>query len=155
MPRARVVVGNKAPDFSLPSQSGGVVSLSDFIGKKNVVLYFYPKDYTTGCTKEARTFRSMYDELKKLDAEVLGVSSDSVASHQGFAESCGLPYPILSDREKRVRGLYGVSSTLGIIPGRVTFVIDKRGTVRGVFSSQLQPERHVREAIEVLKSLLT
>lgn len=153
MSKARVLVGDKAPDFSLPSQAGDLVRLSDFIGKKNVVLYFYPRDFTVGCTKEARTFKVLYDELRKFDAEVIGVSSDSVDSHKGFAESCGLPYPILSDEEKKVRALYSVPSTLGIISGRVTYIIDKEGIVRGVFSSQLQPERHVREALDVLKSI--
>ena len=153
MPKTRVLVGERAPDFGLPSQSGEVVRLSDFIGKKNVVLYFYPKDYTVGCTKEARMFGSMYNELKELDAEVLGVSSDSMDSHQGFAERCGLSFPLLSDEEKSVRRMYGVSSTLGVIPGRVTYVIDKAGIVRGVSSSQIQPERHAQEAVEVLKSI--
>ncbi len=153
MSKVRLIVGDRAPNFSLPSQTGDVVRLSDYIGKKNVVLYFYPKDYTIGCTKEARTFKGSYDELRKFDAEVIGVSSDSIDSHKGFAESCGLPYPILSDEERKVRALYSVPWTLGIISGRVTYVIDKQGIVRGVFSSQLQPERHVREALDVLKSI--
>src|SRR5665648_1111443 len=118
-----VKVGDKAPDFTLPCQNGEEVKISKFFGKKNVVLYFYPKDETTGCTKEACTFRDNYEELTKLGAEVIGVSGQSVESHKSFASHYGLPFILLSDQGNKVRELYGVPSSMGIIPGRVTYII--------------------------------
>ncbi len=149
----QVKVGDKAPDFTLPSQMDDNVTLSEYFGKKNVVLYFYPKDETTGCTREACSFRDSYDVFISLGAEVLGVSGQSVESHKSFATHHGLPFLLLSDIDNKVRQLYGATSSLGIIPGRVTFIIDKKGVVRHVFSSQLQPEKHIQEALEVLKKL--
>jgi peroxiredoxin Q/BCP len=148
-----VKVGDKAPDFTLPSQMGDNVTLSEFFGKKNIVLYFYPKDESPGCTKEACTFRDSYQELTNLGAEVLGVSGQSVESHKSFATHYGLPFILLSDKENMVRELYGVPSTMGIIPGRVTYIIDKKGIVRHVFSSQTQAQRHVEEAKKTLMEL--
>jgi peroxiredoxin Q/BCP len=145
-----VKVGDKAPDFTLPSQMGDDLTLSEFLGKKNVVLYFYPKDETTGCTKEACTFRDNYEELTKLGAEVLGVSGQSIESHKSFASHYGLPFILLSDEGKKVRELYGVPSSMGIIPGRVTYIIDKKGIVRHIFNSQTQAQRHVEEAKKTL-----
>jgi len=145
-----VKVGDKAPDFTLPSQMGDDVTLSEFIGKKNIVLYFYPKDETTGCTKEACTFRDNYEELTKLGAEVLGVSGQSVESHKSFASHHGLPFVLLSDEGNKVRELYGVPSSMGIIPGRVTYIIDKKGIVRHIFNSQTRAQRHVEEAKKTL-----
>ena len=148
-----VNVGDKAPDFTLPSQMGDSVTLSEFFGKKNIVLYFYPKDESLGCTREACTFRDSYDVFTSLGAEVLGVSAQSVESHKSFATHHGLQFILLSDGENKVRQLYGVSPTLGIIPGRVTYIIDKKGVVRHVFSSQSHPELHVEEAIKILKEI--
>jgi peroxiredoxin Q/BCP len=148
-----VKVGDKAPDFTLPSQMGDNVTLSEFLGKKNVVLYFYPKDETVGCTKEACTFRDNYEELIKLGAEVLGVSGQSVESHKSFASHYGLPFILLSDETNKVRELYGVPSTMGIIPGRVTYIIDKKGVVRHIFNSQTQAQRHVEEAKKALMEI--
>jgi peroxiredoxin Q/BCP len=148
-----VKVGDKAPDFTLPSQMGDNVTLSEFLGKKNVVLYFYPKDESSGCTREACLFRDSYDVFTDLGAEVIGVSSQSVESHKSFATHHGLPFLLLSDAEGKVRQLYGVPATMGIIPGRVTFIIDKKGIVRHVFSSQFQPEKHIEEALKILKEL--
>jgi len=149
-----VKVGDKAPDFSLPSQMGDKLTLSEFIGKKNVVLYFYPKDETPGCIKEACTFRDSYEELANLGAEVLGVSGQSVESHKSFATHYGLPFVLLSDQDNAVRKLYGVpSSGLGLIPGRVTYIIDKQGIVRHIFNSQTQAPRHVAEAKRTLQEL--
>ena len=145
-----VKVGDKAPDFTLPSQMGDDVTLSEFVGKKNIVLYFYPKDETTGCTKEACTFRDNYEELTKLGAEVLGVSGQSVESHKSFASHHGLPFILLSDEGNKVRELFGVPSSMGIIPGRVTYIIDKKGLVRHIFNSQTQAQRHVEEAKKTL-----
>jgi peroxiredoxin Q/BCP len=148
-----VKVGDKAPDFTLPSQMGDNVTLSEFFGKKNVVLYFYPKDESRGCTKEACSFRDSYDVFTGLGAEVLGVSSQSIESHKSFATHHGLPFILLSDADHKVRQLYGVPSTLGIIQGRVTYIIDKKGIVRHVFSSQVHPELHVEEALKILKEI--
>jgi peroxiredoxin Q/BCP len=146
-------VGDKAPDFTLPSQMGDNVTLSEYFSKKNIVLYFYPKDESLGCTREACRFRDSYDVFTSLGAEVLGVSSQSVESHKSFATHHGLPFILLSDEKNEVRKLYGVPATMGIIPGRVTFIIDKKGIVRHVFSSQYQPEKHIEEALKILKEL--
>jgi peroxiredoxin Q/BCP len=148
-----VKVEEKAPDFTLPSQMGDKVTLSEYFGKKNIVLYFYPKDESMGCTKEACKFRDAYDVFTDLGAEVLGVSSQSVVSHESFATHHGLPFILLSDERNEVRKMYGVPASLGIIPGRVTFIIDKKGMVRHIFSSQFQPEKHVQEALGVLRKL--
>lgn len=129
------------------------MTLSEFIGKKNIVLYFYPKDETVGCTKEACSFRDSYEELTNLGAEVLGVSGQSVESHKSFATHYGLPFILLSDEGNKVRELYGVPSTMGILPGRVTYIIDKNGVVRHIFNSQTQAERHVEEAKKTLMEL--
>lgn len=149
----KVNVGETAPDFTLASQKDEMVTLSQFRAKKNVVLYFYPKDETRGCTREACTFRDSYELFTDLGAEVIGVSADTIESHKSFAEHYNLPFTLLSDTDDRVRNLYGATSSLGIIPGRVTFVIDKTGVVRHVFSSQLQPEKHVEEARQILIKL--
>jgi peroxiredoxin Q/BCP len=132
---------------------GDNVALSEFFGKKNIVLYFYPKDETRGCTREACGFRDQYDVFTGLGAEVLGVSGQSVESHKSFATHHGLPFILLSDEKNEVRQLYGVPASMGIIPGRVTFIIDKKGIVRHVFSSQFQPEKHIEEALKVLREL--
>src|SRR6267154_5228631 len=149
----KVSVGDLAPDFTLPDQTGAPVRLHDLVGRKNVVLYFYPKDQTPGCTVEARAFRDSYDAFTAAGAEVIGVSADSVASHRRFAAKQGLPFMLLSDRDGTVRELYGVEKTLGLLPGRVTYVIDQTGTVRHVYSSQLRATRHPREALLMLAAL--
>jgi peroxiredoxin Q/BCP len=152
--KGQVGVGDVAPDFTLPSQSEEEVSLRDFMGKKRaLVLFFYPKDDTPGCTKEACSFRDSYEQLEKLEAEVIGISSDSVHSHQRFAQRHSLPFILLSDKGGEVRKLYGVPNILGLFPGRVTYVIDEEGVVRRVFSSQLGVTKHVKEALRTLKSI--
>jgi len=146
----KVRVGDVAPDFTLPDQWGKPARLRDLVGRKTLVLYFYPKDETPGCTIEARAFRDSYERFTKAGAEVVGVSSDSVASHRRFARHYDLPFVLLSDRGGAVRRLYGVEKTLGILPGRVTYVIDKAGVVRHVYSSQLRATRHSVEALHAL-----
>ena len=148
---ARIKEGDPAPDFSLRSQDGEVVRLSELLKRGSVVVYFYPKDRTPGCTAEAGAFRDNYPRFAELGTEVVGISSDSVDSHKGFADECDLPFRILSDADGEVRRKYGVSSSMGLIPGRVTFLIDTRGIVRYVFSSQLQATRHVKEALEAVR----
>ena len=146
-------MGDRAPDFTLPSQFGDNVTLSEYIGEKFVVLYFYPKDESPGCTKEACSFRDSYQQLADLGAEVLGVSGQSIESHVAFAAHYGLPFILLSDKDNKVRELYGVPATMGIIPGRVTYIIDKKGVVRHIFNSQTQAQRHVEEAKQTLEML--
>jgi peroxiredoxin Q/BCP len=145
-----VKVGERAPDFTLPDADGKTVRLADFAGRP-VVLYFYPKDDTPGCTKEACSFRDQYQDFQDAGAAVLGVSSDSSESHRKFAAKHRLPFPLLADAGGQVRKRYGVPATLGLLPGRVTFVIDGAGVVRHVFNSQLDATRHVAEALDVLR----
>jgi thioredoxin-dependent peroxiredoxin len=151
--RPTVDVGQSAPDFDLADAHGKHVRLADFRGKRAVVLYFYPKDDTPGCTKEACSFRDSYEAFKEVGAEVIGVSSDTEASHGKFATKYKLPFTLLADAGGAVRKQYGVPATLGLLPGRVTFVIDRDGIVRHVFNSQLQATRHVDEALKILKRL--
>ncbi len=148
-----VQIGDTAPDFTLPSQSGEPVSLKDFIGKKSVVLYFYPKDDTPGCTAEACAFRDSYEVFTDAGAEVIGVSDDSPTSHQKFATKYKLPFTLVSDTGKQLRKLYGVPATLGLLPGRVTYVIDKSGIVRHIFNSQFNFKGHIEEALNTLREL--
>ena len=148
-----VKVGDRAPDFTLPSLTGEPVSLESFLGKKNIVLYFYPKDNTSGCTAEACSFRDSYEVFQEAGAEVIGISSDSEKSHQQFAKQYRLPFILLSDLGGVVRKFYGVPATFGLLPGRVTYIIDKQGIVRHIFSSQFAPQMHVAEALKVLKAL--
>jgi peroxiredoxin Q/BCP len=150
---SNVHVGDQAPDFVLPDRTGKMVRLSDFRGRKAVVLYFYPKDDTPGCTKESCAFRDSYEEFSDAGAEVIGVSSDSAESHGKFTAKHRLPFTLLADQGGQVRARYGVPATLGLLPGRVTFVIDRDGVVRHVFNSQLQATQHVTEALEALRRL--
>ena len=145
-------VGDRAPDFTLPSASGAV-RLADVLRGKSVVLYFYPKDETPGCTAEACAFRDSYEVFTEAGAEVIGVSDDTVESHRSFAAHHRLPFQLLSDPGGDVRRRYGVSGFLGLIPGRVTFVIDRQGIVRHVFDSQFKATQHVDEALETIRNL--
>lgn len=149
----RVSVGDRAPDFTLVSQRGESASLRDYIGKSAVVLFFYPKDNSPGCTKEACEFRDNYLALKEAAAEVIGISSQSQESHSIFSTTFALPYLLLSDTDGRVRRLYGVPSSLGFLPGRVTYIIDKNGIVRHIFNSQLRAKRHALEAMRIVRSI--
>jgi peroxiredoxin Q/BCP len=142
--------GDPAPDFELPDAGGALVRLSDFRGKAPVVLFFYPKDETPGCTRQACGFRDRFAAFREAGAVVIGISGDSGASHGRFAERHSLPFPLLSDADGAVRARYGVPRTLGLIPGRMTFVIDGDGIIRHAFSSQFRPSRHVNEALASL-----
>jgi peroxiredoxin Q/BCP len=144
--------GDKAPDFTLPDQAGRPVKLADYLGRKVVVLYFYPKDDTRGCTAEACAFRDGYESFTDAGAEVIGISSDSVESHERFAGRHELPFVLLSDKDRGVRKQYG-ASTLGVVPGRVTFVIDKEGVIRHTFSSMTNIGGHVDDALRIVKEL--
>ena len=151
--RRPIRVGDEAPEVALPDARGEVVRLSSFRGVSPVVLYFYPADFTPGCTAEACAFRDAYEAFMEAGAVVIGVSGDSGERHAAFAARHGLPFILLSDREGEARRAYGVGRTLGILPGRATYIIDREGIVCHVFSSQLRARAHVREALEVLSGL--
>lgn len=146
-------VGDKAPDFTLPKANGELVSLSEFRGRAEVVLFFYPKDNSPVCTAQACCFRDGYEVFREAGAEVIGISADSAESHEQFAAWFRLPFILLSDKGGLVRQRYGVTKTLGLFPGRSTYVIDRDGVVRHIFSSQFLPAKHVTEALSVLHRL--
>jgi thioredoxin-dependent peroxiredoxin len=148
-----VRVGDPAPDFTLLSADGSPVSLSDFRGKSEIVLFFYPGDYSPVCTAEACSFRDNYEAFQEAGAQVIGVSGDSSRSHEGFARRFRLPFLLLSDSDGALRARFGVPKTLGMFPGRVTYLIDRGGVVRHIFASQFQPWKHVDEALRVLKAM--
>jgi peroxiredoxin Q/BCP len=150
---AGIGVGDSAPDFTKTTQDGDSVSLSKFRGDKTVVLYFYPKDETPGCTAEACTFRDNFEDFVEAGAVVIGVSQDSEQTHKKFAEHHRLPFLLVSDADKGLQKAYGVPKTMGLLPGRVTYVIDRQGTVQHVFNSQLNAKKHVSEALEVVRRL--
>jgi peroxiredoxin Q/BCP len=146
-------VGDVAPEFTLPNANGELVSLSDFRSRSDVVLFFYPKDNSPVCTAEACSFRDSYEVFRDAGAEVIGVSADSSQSHERFAARFRLPFVLLSDAGGLVRERYGVTKTLGIFAGRSTYLIDRQGVVRHIFSSQFLPTKHVSEALFALKGL--
>jgi peroxiredoxin Q/BCP len=145
-------VGDLAPDFTLADQSGQLIDLRRFRGR-TVVLYFYPRDHTVVCTTEACDFRDNYEVFRRSDAEILGISSDSAASHARFADQHGLPFTLLSDPGGLVRARYGVPRLLGLFPGRVTYVIDKDGIVQQIIRSAFSATRHVRGALHAARVL--
>ncbi len=144
-------IGNKAPLFEAITDTDTKISLGDLLGKSNIILYFYPKDMTPGCTAEACGFRDNWDKIVSLGATVLGVSSQSTDSHKEFKQKNNLPFPLLSDPKNEIRKLYGVTGFL--IPPRVTFVIDKEGIIRFIFNSQLNVTKHVSDALENLEEI--
>ncbi len=146
-------VGAQAPDFTKTTQNGDSITLSQYRGDKAVVLYFYPKDETPGCTAEACTFRDSFEDFVEAGAVVIGVSQDSDSSHKRFAEHHRLPFALVSDGDAVLQKAYGVKKTMGLVPGRVTYVIDRDGNVQHVFNSLLNAKKHVREALEVVKRL--
>ena len=147
-------VGDRAPLVVL-RDADGVERRSDQLAGQALVLFFYPKDDTPGCTMEACAFRDSYADLQALGAEVWGVSGDDASSHQRFAGKHQLPYPLLVDTGNQLRRAYGVPSVLGLLPGRVTYVIDGQGVIRHVFNNLLDGPAHRREAIEALQALGT
>lgn len=150
----KIEVGHQVPLFSLKDQNGKMFHIKDWIGKKNLVIYFYPKDDSPGCTKQACSFQDQYEQFKKVDAKIIGISAQSVESHKKFAEKYQLDFTLLSDEHNEVRKLFGVPSSLfGLLPGRVTYIIDKTGTVIYTFNSQTQTTKHVDESIRILRKL--
>jgi thioredoxin-dependent peroxiredoxin len=146
-------VGDAAPDFALEAPDGRTIRLSDYRGQKNVVLFFYPRDETPGCTVEACTFRDSHEAFARAGAEVIGISADDGASHVRFATRHRLPMLLLSDPAGLVRARYGVRGALGLFPGRVTFLIDREGIVRHVTDSQLRVRSHVHESLARLREM--
>jgi len=146
-----VQVGDAAPNFELADSTGAILRMSSLRGKKAAVVYFYPKDNTSICTAEACAFRDSYEDFKELGAEVIGISSDSIETHAGFADRHHLPFILLSDPNGKVRKSFGVPKTLGLLPGRVTYVINRKGRIVYIFNSQLQAQKHVKKALEILR----
>lgn len=146
-------VGDKIPNFKAKDTNGNDFDSQELIGQKPLVIYFYPKDNTPGCTVQACSFRDQYEDFKDLGAEVIGISSDSVASHQKFTQQYQLPFILLSDLDKKIRKLFGVPSSLfGILPGRVTYVADKAGTIIMVFDSMMA-KKHIPKSLEAIREL--
>ncbi|MGA2972644.1 MAG: peroxiredoxin [Candidatus Bathyarchaeia archaeon] len=148
----KVKAGDQAPDFEGPTSDGSRLGLKDFAGKKNVVLYFYPKDDTPGCTREACSFRDNLQPIRNMGAEIVGVSLDSIQSHDSFAKKYSLPFPLISDKDKRVATAYGVLRDIGLSTNRVTFIIDKKGKVAKIFP-KVDVSKHTEEVVSALKEL--
>lgn len=149
---SKIKVGDTVPSFSLKNQNGEIISIDSSIGK-TMVIYFYPKDDTPGCTKEACKFRDEYERFTDLGTMVIGISADSVESHKKFEEKYNLPFTLLADTENNVRNLFGVPKNLFLIPGRVTYIVNDKGIVKYIFNSQLSAEKHIDNALEELKKL--
>ncbi|HOO99246.1 MAG TPA: peroxiredoxin [Bacteroidales bacterium] len=142
--------GDTIPYFSLPDQDGNMVNISDYLGKRQLVIFFYPQDGSLSCTREACYFRDLMDVFEEADAEIIGISGQSVESHKNFATANNLKYRLLADTRDEVRKLFGVPSTMfGLIPGRVTYVTDRDGKVVFVFNSQTEIQRHADEALKI------
>ncbi|MCG8578210.1 MAG: peroxiredoxin [Flavobacteriales bacterium] len=148
----KIKVGDQLPTFTLQDQNGNDYQLHPEMNKI-LVIYFYPKDDTPGCTKEACSFRDEFEAFTDLGAEVIGISSDDVESHRQFAEKYRLPFTLLADTENTARNLFGVPKSLFILPGRTTYLVDKSGIVQHIFNSQLRFDKHVETAIEKLKEI--
>jgi len=145
--------GDKVPGFTLKNQDGEDFNISSLIGVKPFVIFFYPRDFTPGCTKEACAFRDSYQDFKDYGAEVIGISSDSEEKHRKFIKSYNLPYILLSDTEKKVRRIFGVKNNLfGLLPGRETYVFNKEGKVVMIFNST-ESAIHIEKALEALKTI--
>jgi len=149
-----IQIGDKCPSFQLPNQRGENVNIDDLIGEKLLVIYFYPKDETAGCTAEACSFRDSYEDFTSMGCEVIGISSDSISAHEQFASRHRLNFTLLADTKKEVRKLFGVPSNLfGLVAGRVTYVIDKKGIVNSIHNSQTNPTGHIDAAKQAIKTL--
>jgi len=147
----KLKIGDKDPSFSLENQLGEKVTLESLTKDKILILYFYPKDDTPGCTAEACKFRDDYEIFKDNGAEVVGISSDSKESHIKFIKNHNLPFQLLSDENGKIRKKYGVPKTMGLIPGRVTYIINNNRQIIHIFNSQFNPQKHIEEAIIIIK----
>jgi len=148
----KIEIGDTVPTFSLKDQDGKDVKIDKTIGKP-MVIYFYPKDDTPGCIKEACKFRDEFENFSDLGALVIGISADSIESHKNFEEKYNLPFILLSDTKNEVRKLFGVPKNILIIPGRVTYIIDRNGIVKYKFNSQLNAEKHIENSLQKLQEL--
>ena len=146
-------LGTKAPLFEAPLDDGSTFRLAGLAGEKNVVLYFYPKDFTAGCTKEACDFRDGHDSIRALDAVIVGISRDSPESHRAFKQSYGLDFPLASDLDGSMHDLYEVDRLWGVVPRRITYVIDKQGIIRAAFRHDIAIGRHLPDTIAALQSI--
>lgn len=152
--KSTLKIGDKIPNFTLKDQNGNDFSIKNLIHKKVMVIYFYPKDDTPGCIKEACSFRDEFEDFKDLNATVIGISSDNVKSHKKFAEKYRLPFTLLADTKKEVQKSFGVpKSFLGLIPGRVTYIVDKEGEIKYIFNSLSKATQHIVEAKKIVKAL--
>ena len=145
-------VGDELPNFVAIDTNGVAFDSSKLIGKQPVVIYFYPKDNTPGCTAQACSFRDNYQIFKDLGAELIGVSADSVTSHVKFKSKYQLPFILLSDADKKLRKLFGVPNSFIFLPGRQTYVVDQNGIIQMVFNS-VSSTIHIEKAIQILKNL--
>ena len=151
---SKIKVGDKIPDFVLKDQDNFDFNIDQFRGKQMMVIYFYPKDDTPGCTTEACSFRDQYEIFTDLNVKVIGISADDVASHKKFAEKYNLPFTLLADTDKKVQKLFGVPrSLLGMIPGRVTYIVNKEGEVVHIFNSMTNTEKHITESLSIIKKM--
>jgi peroxiredoxin Q/BCP len=145
-------IGSTIPAFTLPDQNGKMFDINSVLGKKNLVIYFYPKDDSPGCTAQACSFQDQFEVFKEADAVIIGISGQSVESHKEFATKHRLTFTLLSDKGNKIRKQFGVpTNLLGLIPGRVTYVADKTGKVIYIFNSQTHATKHVDEALRILK----
>ena len=148
-----IKIGSTIPSFTLPDQNGNLFDINSVLGKKNLVIYFYPKDDSPGCTAQACSFQDQFEVFKQADAVIIGISGQSVESHKEFALKHRLTFTLLSDEGNKIRKQFGVpTNLLGLIPGRVTYVGDKSGKVIYMFNSQTQATKHVDEALRILKA---
>ncbi len=149
-----IKIGSSIPAFTLPDQNGNLFDINSVLGKKNLVIYFYPKDDSPGCTAQACSFRDQFEVFTEADAVIIGISGQSVESHKEFAEKHRLSFTLLSDEGDKIRKQFGVpANLLGMLPGRVTYIADKRGKVVYIFNSQMQASKHVDEALRILQTL--
>ena len=146
-------VGTKAPLFEAPLDDGSTFRLAEMRGDKNVVLYFYPKDGSAGCTKQACDFRDSYASIRAYDAVIVGISRDSLDSHRSFKERHSLSFPIASDVDASIHDLYEVRAKIGFVRPRITYVIDKAGTIRAAFRHDIAIGRHLPDTIAALESI--
>ncbi len=145
-------IGSPAPDFTASLDDGSQFHLADYKGKKNVVLYFYPADFTPGCTREACAFRDNYDQISAYDAIIVGVSGDDEAKHTGFRERHNLQFPLIADPDHAVAAKYDAKGMISFFKPRVTYVIDKEGVIRAAMRHDIQVTRHIDEVIDALKT---
>ncbi|MCL6462048.1 peroxiredoxin Q/BCP [Flavobacterium micromati] len=148
-------IGDKIPNFTAKDANGTDFDSQNIVGQKPLVIYFYPKDNTPGCTTQACSFRDQYEDFKDLGAEVIGISSDTVASHLKFSKQFKLPFILLSDFDKKIRKAFGVPTGMfGLLPGRVTYVTDKNGVIKMIFDSMLAA-KHIPKALQAIKKLVS